>query len=128
MTTASSTESEDLAGKHALVSGGTRGTDAAVAARPQGAGAHGTAMGRDPVEHVAADEFVPADITTIDGTHTVIGHVAANGGADIIVHVAGGGASAPSGGFAALTQEVWHHPLQLNLLGAKQQPRTSRRP
>ena len=67
-----------------------------MTARRQGAGAHVTAIGRDPV----------------------IEHVAANGGADIIVHVAGGGASAPSGGFAALTQELWHHMLQLNLLGA----------
>ena len=44
--------------------------------------------------------------------------MADNGGADIIVHVAGGGASAPSGGFAALTPQLWHHTLQLNLLGA----------
>jgi NAD(P)-dependent dehydrogenase (short-subunit alcohol dehydrogenase family) len=44
--------------------------------------------------------------------------MADNGGADIIVHVAGGGASAPSGGFATLTPELWHRTLQLNLLGA----------
>jgi NAD(P)-dependent dehydrogenase (short-subunit alcohol dehydrogenase family) len=118
MTTASGTESEDLVGNRALVSGGTRGIGAAVTVRLKGAGAHVTAIGRDPVEHLGADEFVRADITTIEGTDTVIGHVSANGGADIIVHVAGGGASAPSGGFAALTQELWHHMLQLNLLGA----------
>jgi NAD(P)-dependent dehydrogenase (short-subunit alcohol dehydrogenase family) len=52
--------------------------------------------------------------------------VAANGGADIIVHVAGGGASAPSGGSAALTQELWHHMLQLNLLGAVRPDRETR--
>jgi NAD(P)-dependent dehydrogenase (short-subunit alcohol dehydrogenase family) len=118
MTTASGTESEDLVGNRALVSGRTRGIGAAVTVRLKGAGAHVTAIGRDPVEHLGADEFVRADITTIEGTDTVIGHVSANGGADIIVHVAGGGASAPSGGFAALTQELWHDTLQLNLLGA----------
>jgi NAD(P)-dependent dehydrogenase (short-subunit alcohol dehydrogenase family) len=118
MTTVSSIQSEDLAGKRALVSGGTRGTGAAVAARLKGAGAHVTAIGRDAVEHLAAHEFVPADVTTVEGTDTVIGHMSGNGGADVIVHVAGGGASAPSGGFAALTQELWHHTLQLNLLGA----------
>jgi NAD(P)-dependent dehydrogenase (short-subunit alcohol dehydrogenase family) len=118
MTGALRIQGENLAGKRALVSGGTRGTGAAVAARLKGAGAHVTAIGRHPAEHLAADEFVPADITTLEGTDKVIEQMAANGGADIIVHVAGGGASAPSGGFATLTPEIWHRTLELNLLGA----------
>ena len=68
MTTASSIRAENLAGKRALVSGGTRGTGAAVVARLKGAGAHVTAIGRHAVEHLAADEFVPADIATVEGT------------------------------------------------------------
>jgi NAD(P)-dependent dehydrogenase (short-subunit alcohol dehydrogenase family) len=67
MTTASSIQTEKLAGKRALVSGGTRGTGAAVAARLKGAGAHVTAIGRHAVERFGADEFVPADITTVEG-------------------------------------------------------------
>jgi NAD(P)-dependent dehydrogenase (short-subunit alcohol dehydrogenase family) len=118
VTSASSIQTENLAGKRALVTGGTRGTGAAVAARLNAAGAHVTAIGRHPVAHLAADEFVPADITTVEGTDKVIEQIAANGGADIIVHVAGGGASAPSGGFATLTPQLWDHTLQLNLLGA----------
>ena len=118
MMTAASVQTDDLAGTRALVSGGTRGTGAAVAARLKDAGAHVTATGRHAVEHLRADEFLVADVTTVEGTDTVIGHVSGNGGADIIVHVAGGGASAPSGGFATLTPELWHHTLQLNLLGA----------
>jgi NAD(P)-dependent dehydrogenase (short-subunit alcohol dehydrogenase family) len=59
MTTASSLQTDDLAGKRALVSGGTRGTGAAVAARLKGAAAHVTAIGRHAVEHLAADEFIP---------------------------------------------------------------------
>jgi NAD(P)-dependent dehydrogenase (short-subunit alcohol dehydrogenase family) len=118
MTSASSIQAENLAGKRALVSGGTRGTGAAVAARLRGAGAHVTAIGRHPAGHLAADEFLPADITTVEGTDKVIEQMAANGGADIIVYVAGGGASAPSGGFATLTPEIWHRTLELNLLGA----------
>jgi NAD(P)-dependent dehydrogenase (short-subunit alcohol dehydrogenase family) len=118
MMTAASVQTDDLAGTRALVSGGTRGTGAAVAARLKDAGAHVTATGRHAVEHLHADEFLVADVTTVEGTDTVIGHVSGNGGADIIVHVAGGGASAPSGGFATLTPELWHHTLQLNLLGA----------
>lgn len=118
MTTASSSQTENLASKLALVTGGTRGTGAAVAARLKAGGAHLTATGRHAVEHLAADEFVPADISAVAGTDKVIEQIADNGGADIIVHVAGGGASAPSGGFATLTPELWHHTLQLNLLGA----------
>ena len=56
------------------------------------------------MEHLHADEFLVADVTTVEGTDTVIGHVSGNGGADIIVHVAGGGASAPSGGFGRSPQ------------------------
>ena len=36
-----------------------------------------------------------------------------DGGVDILVHVAGGGASAPSGGFARLTHELWQRTLEL---------------
>ena len=63
VTSASSIQTENLAGKRALVTGGTRGTGAAVASRLKDAGAHVTAIGRHPVERLAADEFVPADIT-----------------------------------------------------------------
>ena len=118
MTSASSVQTENLAGQRALVTGGTRGTGAAVAARLKAAGAHVTAVGRHAVEDLAADEFVAADITSVEGTDKVIEQMAHNGGADIIVHVAGGGASAPSGGFVTLTPELWHRTLQLNLLGA----------
>jgi NAD(P)-dependent dehydrogenase (short-subunit alcohol dehydrogenase family) len=68
VTGASSVQTENLAAKRALVTGGTRGTGAAVAARLKDAGAHVAAIGRHPVEHVAADEFVLADITTVKGT------------------------------------------------------------
>jgi NAD(P)-dependent dehydrogenase (short-subunit alcohol dehydrogenase family) len=118
VTTAAGIQAENLGGKRALVTGGTRGTGAAVATRLKDAGAHVTAIGRHAVEHLAAEEFLPADITTVEGTDKVIEQITANGGADIIVHVAGGGAAAPSGGFATLTPELWHHTLQLNLLGA----------
>jgi NAD(P)-dependent dehydrogenase (short-subunit alcohol dehydrogenase family) len=108
---------EDLVGKRALVSGGTRGTGAAIVARLKAAGAHVTATGRHTPEHPAADKFIAADIATSEGTSHVIEQITRNGGADIIVHVAGGG-PAPSGGFAKLTDELWRQTLELNLLGA----------
>ena len=107
----------DLAGKRALVSGGTRGMGAATAARLRLAGAHVTATGRGAPEKLAADEFIAADVSTAEGTDRVIEQITRGGGADIIVHVAGGG-GAPSGGFAMLTPEMWHKTLELNLLGA----------
>ena len=108
----------DLEGRRALVSGGTRGTGAAVTARLKAGGAVVTAIGRRPVPGVAADAFIAADISTSEGTDAVIAEVNGSGGVDIIVHVAGGAASAPSGGFAKLTPEMWQQTLELNLLGA----------
>ena len=107
----------DLAGKRALVSGGTSGTGAAITTRLRLAGAHVTATGRRVPGELAADEFIAADITTAEGTNSVIEQITQNGGVNIIVHVAGGG-PAPSGGFAMLTPELWHRTLELNLLGA----------
>jgi NAD(P)-dependent dehydrogenase (short-subunit alcohol dehydrogenase family) len=108
---------EDLVGKRALASGGTRGTGAAIVARLRAAGAHVTASGRHAPEHLDADRFIAADIATCAGTGQLIEQITRNGGVDIIVHVAGGG-PAPSGGFAMLTDELWRETLELNLLGA----------
>jgi len=107
-----------LEGRRAVVTGGTKGAGAAVVARLCAAGASVTAVARtrpDTVdEHV---DFIAADITTTEGVDAVADHVAALGGAQFLVHVAGG-SSAPAGGFAAMTDEHWLDELQLNLLGA----------
>ena len=118
MTPAPAIPNEGLTGKRALVSGGTRGLGAAIAARLQGAGAGVTAIARHAPEHPAAGGFIAADVATVEGTDTVIEQITDRGGVDIVVHVAGGGASAPSGGFAELTPQLWQRTLELNLLGA----------
>jgi NAD(P)-dependent dehydrogenase (short-subunit alcohol dehydrogenase family) len=107
----------DLAGKRALVNGGTRGLGAATVARLRAAGAYVTASGRHVPEERAADEYITADISTDEGTDRVIEQIIKAGGVEIIVHIAGGGGAAPSGGFAALTSELWNQTLELNLLG-----------
>ncbi|MDT5364968.1 MAG: hypothetical protein QOC69_6730 [Mycobacterium sp.] len=105
----------NLDGRRAVVTGGSKGAGAAVVARLRAAGAATTVVARHrPAD---ADDFVAADITTGEGALAVADHVSRLGGAQILVHVAGGSA-APAGGFAALTDQHWVDELQLNLLGA----------
>ena len=107
-----------LEGRRAIVTGGTKGAGAAVVTRLNGAGASVTAVARSrPDGALDADDFVAADIATIDGAEVVAEHARSVGGAQILVHVAGG-SNAPAGGFAALTDDDWMRELQLNLLGA----------
>jgi NAD(P)-dependent dehydrogenase (short-subunit alcohol dehydrogenase family) len=105
----------NLSGRRAIVTGGSKGAGAAVVARLRSAGALVTVVARHAPQDAA--DFVAADITTAEGAEVVAKHAAAFGGAQILVHVAGG-SSAPAGGFAALTDRDWLDQLQLNLLGA----------
>jgi NAD(P)-dependent dehydrogenase (short-subunit alcohol dehydrogenase family) len=107
-----------LDGRRAVVTGGTKGAGAAVVHRLKQAGAYVTAVARSrPEGSIDADDFVAADISTPQGTEAVAARVRRRGGAQILVHVAGGSA-APGGGFAALGDDDWMNELQLNLLAA----------
>ncbi len=109
----------ELAGKRALVTGGTRGTGAAVAAFLADQGARVIATARAAPERLPpAVDFVSADITTADGCATVCAAVQERfGGLDILVNVLGG-SNAPAGGFAALTDAVWDEEISRNLMAA----------
>ena len=62
--------------------------------------------------------FVAADISTAEGAAKVVRAVLDRlGGVDILVHNVGG-SSAPGGGFAALTDDMWQQALNTNLLAA----------
>lgn len=108
-----------LAGKRVLVTGGTGSTGAATAAFFAGQGARTLTVARHaPEAALPGTEFVAADVTTPGGVDHVRDAVQDRlGGLDILVHVLGG-SSAPAGGFAALSDEVWERELALNLLAA----------
>ena len=107
----------ELDGRRAVVTGGTKGAGAAIVARLRSWGAVVTAVARRAPDVIEADDFVAADLATSVGVDIVADHVRAHGGAQIVVHVAGG-SGAPAGGFAALTEQDWADELNLNLLGA----------
>jgi NAD(P)-dependent dehydrogenase (short-subunit alcohol dehydrogenase family) len=111
--------SESLEGRRALVTGGTQGVGAAVATRLAATGATVLVTARRlPDGYPHPELFVAADVSTPSGTDVVIGRVAEQFGfVDILVNTVGG-CDAPTGGFAALTDEQWLRDLNLNLLGA----------
>ncbi len=93
--------------QRALVTGGARGIGKAIADRLRQDGIHVLTTSRTGGD-------IPADLTTPEGVRTV---VEAAGEVDLLVHNLGG-SSSPSGGFAALTDELWEAELSLNLLAA----------
>ncbi|MFD0448302.1 SDR family oxidoreductase [Streptomyces indonesiensis] len=107
-----------LSGRRALVTGGTKGTGAAIAARLRTAGATVLVTARSQPEDVRDDDFVGADLTTPEGAEHIAREAQRRlGGTDILVHTLGGSA-APAGGFEAMSEEIWQQELNHNLLGA----------
>jgi len=114
----STSDRDSLEGKRALVTGGTKGAGAAIAARLRAAGATVVVTARTlPDGYPTPELFIAADTATVEGANTVINRLTDEGGVDIVVHNVGG-SGAPSGGFAALTEQHWIDELNLNLLGA----------
>ena len=108
-----------LAGKRALVTGGTKGAGRAVVAALHAQGMQVLTTARSAGESLPEGvHFVAADITTAEGCARVADAVRTRmKGVDVIVHVAGG-SSAPAGGFAALDEDEWQKELNLNLFPA----------
>jgi len=107
-----------LDGRRALVTGGSKGSGAAVAERLRELGADVYVTARSmPSGYEFPDRFIGADTSTAEGTATVASRIQEAGGVDVLVHVVGG-ASTPSGGFVKITDEQWMTELNLNFLGA----------
>jgi NAD(P)-dependent dehydrogenase (short-subunit alcohol dehydrogenase family) len=115
----STSDRDRLDGRHALVTGGSKGSGKAVVERLRQMGADVYVTARTmPEGYEHPDRFIEADTSTIEGAKAVAGRIAETVGAlDILVHVVGG-ASTPSGGFAVITDEQWMIELKLNFLGA----------
>ena len=109
----------EFAGKRALVTGGTEGIGEATVRRLAAAGAKVATTARSGLTNgQSPDLFVQADLSTVAGVGEVVRAVLERfGSLDILVHNVGG-SSAPGGGFAALTDDLWQRELDLNLLAA----------
>ncbi|WP_353719900.1 SDR family oxidoreductase [Dyadobacter sp. 676] len=107
----------ELEGKIALVTGGSKGTGKAIAERLVSAGAVVIITARNkPEEEVTGTVFIAADLSEPEGAAKVADEVSRRfGRLDILVNNMGG-SDTPGGGFAALTDQHWESTIQTNLL------------
>ncbi|GAA0536192.1 SDR family oxidoreductase [Chitinophaga japonensis] len=107
----------ELKGKIALVTGGTKGAGKAIAQRLLMAGATVIITARnEPGEENPNFHFIQADLSTAAGAQKVGGEIKNRfGGLDILVNNLGG-SETKGGGYAVLTDEDWVTALQTNLL------------
>jgi NAD(P)-dependent dehydrogenase (short-subunit alcohol dehydrogenase family) len=110
--------SNELSGKIALVTGGTKGLGKAIADRLLKAGAKVIIIARNKPEGNENMHFISADLSTATGTEKAIKEVLSKfGQLDILVNNMGG-SDTPAGGFAALTDENWEKTIQTNLIAS----------
>lgn len=107
----------ELSGKIALVTGGTRGAGSAIAQRLVNAGATVIITARNkPEKENNKMHFIAADLSKSADSRNVIDDVLQRyGRLDILINNLGSSVT-PAGGFAVLTDEDWESTLQANLL------------
>lgn len=108
---------DELSGKIALVTGGTKGTGRAIAERLLYAGATVIITARnEPLQDNGKLHFIPADLSTSSGTIKVVGEILQQfGRLDILVNNMGS-SETKGGGFAVLSDEDWEKTFYTNLL------------
>jgi NAD(P)-dependent dehydrogenase (short-subunit alcohol dehydrogenase family) len=111
--------SNELVGRRALVTGGTRGIGAAIAQRLLDAGAKVVVTARSRGEALPAGAaFVAGDVASASGVNAIArGALDALGGLDILVNSAGGASGFPQG-TASIPDEEWQAGFALNLFAA----------
>jgi NAD(P)-dependent dehydrogenase (short-subunit alcohol dehydrogenase family) len=107
----------ELTGKVALITGGTKGTGKAIAQRLSDAGATVIITARnEPPENNRNFHFLKADLSTADGTEKVAREILERyESLDFLINNLGG-SETQGGGFAVLTDDDWLKALQTNLL------------
>lgn len=105
----------ELSGKIALVTSGTKGAGKAIAERLLQAGATVIVTARNKPENDKF-HFISADLSKAEGAEKVVSEVLKTyGRLDILVNNLGSSVT-PAGGFAVLTDEDWTSTLEANLL------------
>ncbi len=107
----------ELSGKIALVTGGTKGAGKAIAERLLNAGATVIITARNPPSEAGEKvHFIAADLSKPAGSRIVVEEVLSkHGRLDILVNNLGG-SETKGGGFAVLDDEDWLEAIQSNLL------------
>ena len=110
---------DEFRDKRVLVTGGTKGAGEAIVRHFALAGASVATAARSPLpEGQKPALFVQTDLGTATGVAQLAERVMSEWrGIDILINCVGG-SNAPSGGYAALTEEHWQSALNLNLLAA----------
>lgn len=111
----------ELSGKIALVTGGTKGAGRAIAERLSQAGATVIITARNPPEKENGQlHFIASDLSKAEGAQKLVSQVLSTyGRLDILVNNLGSSVT-PAGGFAALSDQDWESTLQANLLAPVQ--------
>src|SRR5260221_14708916 len=108
----------EFKGNRVLITGGTKGVGKAIAERFERGGATVIITARSVPEEKSSHHFIQADVSTAEGVTKVIREILERfHGIDIMIHNVGG-SSAPSGGFATVTDEIWQQNMNENLFPA----------